>query len=205
MSRKMTMNLLSLYNYDESLFDNLVLPEGIDKDTLVNNLLLDTVSQEVLYADPDIMKQAIGIWSKKELPVWQRLKDTLDIRGTYNPIYNYDRNEEITNDHTKNTTESENHNTNKGKDTTKVSQGSFNTNDLTQVSQQDNELGSGNDEYGKDIVEGDHTFNAHLYGNIGVTTTQEMIREELSIDEINILDYIIDSFKNRFILSVYNI
>ena len=205
MSRKMTMNLLSLYNYDESLFDNLVLPEGIDKDTLVNNLLLDTVSQEVLYADPDIMKQAIGIWSKKELPVWQRLKDTLDIRGTYNPIYNYDRNEEITNDHTKNTTESENHNMNKGKDTTKVSQGSFNTNDLTQVSQQDNELGSGNDENGRDVFTGDHTFNAHLYGNIGVTTTQEMIKDELSIDEINILDYIIDSFKNRFILSVYNI
>lgn len=205
MSRKMTMNLLSLYNYDESLFDNLVLPEGIDKDTLVNNLLLDTVSQEVLYADPDIMKQAIGIWSKKELPVWQRLKDTLDIRGTYNPIYNYDRNEEITNDHTKNTTESENHNLNKGTDTTKVSQGSFNSNDLTQVNQQDNILGSGNDENGKDTFTGDHTFNAHLYGNIGVTTTQEMIKEELSIDEINILDYIIDSFKNRFILSVYNI
>lgn len=205
MSRKMTMNLLSLYNYDESLFDNLVLPEGIDKDTLVNNLLLDTVSQEVLYADPDIMKQAIGMWSKKELPVWQRLKDTLDIRGTYNPIYNYDRNEEITNDHTKNTTESENHNTNKGTDTTKVSQGSFNSNDLTQVNQQDNILGSGNDENGKDTFTGDHTFNAHLYGNIGVTTTQQMIREELSIDEINILDYIIDSFKKRFILSVYNI
>lgn len=205
MSRKMTMNLLSLYNYDESLFDNLVLPEGIDKDTLVNNLLLDTVSQEVLYADPDIMKQAIGMWSKKELPVWQRLKDTLDIRGTYNPIYNYDRNEEITNDHTSNTTESENHNTNKGTDTTKVSQGSFNSNDLTQVNQQDNILGSGNDENGRDTFTGDHTFNAHLYGNIGVTTTQEMIKEELSIDEINILDYIIDSFKNRFILSVYNI
>ena len=205
MSRKMTMNLLSLYNYDESLFDNLVLPEGIDKDTLVNNLLLDTVSQEVLYADPDIMKQAIGMWSKKELPVWQRLKDTLDIRGTYNPIYNYDRNEEITNDHTSNTTESENHNTNKGTDTTKVSQGSFNSNDLTQVNQQDNILGSGNDETGRDRFTGDHTFNAHLYGNIGVTTTQEMIREELSIDEINILDYIIDSFKKRFILSVYNI
>lgn len=205
MSRKMTMNLLSLYNYDESLFDNLVLPEGIDKDTLVNNLLLDTVSQEVLYADPDIMKQAIGIWSKKELPVWQRLKDTLDIRGTYNPIYNYDRNEEITNDHTSNTTESENHNTNKGTDTTKVSQGSFNSNDLTQVNQQDNILGSGNDENGRDTFTGDHTFNAHLYGNIGVTTTQQMIKEELSIDEINILDYIIDSFKNRFILSVYNI
>lgn len=205
MARKMTMNLLSLYNYDESLFDNLVLPEGIDKDTLVNNLLLDTVSQEVLYADPDIMKQAIGMWSKKELPVWQRLKDTLDIRGTYNPIYNYDRNEEITNDHTKNTTESENHNTNKGTDTTKVSQGSFNSNDLTQVNQQDNILGSGNDENGRDTFTGDHTFNAHLYGNIGVTTTQQMIKEELSIDEINILDYIIDSFKNRFILSVYNI
>ena len=205
MARKMTMNLLSLYNYDESLFDNLVLPEGIDKDTLVNNLLLDTVSQEVLYADPDIMKQAIGMWSKKELPVWQRLKDTLDIRGTYNPIHNYDRTEEITNDHTKNTTESENHNTNRGKDTTKVSQGSFNANDLTQVNQQDNILGSGNDENGRDTFTGDHTFNAHLYGNIGVTTTQEMIREELSIDEINILDYIIDSFKNRFILSVYNI
>ena len=40
-------------------------------------------------------------------------------------------------------------------------------------------------------------------GNIGVTTTQSMIREEREIDTFNLMDYIIDSFKKRFCILVY--
>ena len=40
-------------------------------------------------------------------------------------------------------------------------------------------------------------------GNIGVTTTQQMIQQERDIVQFNIYDYITESFKNRFCISVY--
>lgn len=40
-------------------------------------------------------------------------------------------------------------------------------------------------------------------GNIGVTTTQKMIAEQREVAEFNIIDYITESFKNRFCLLVY--
>lgn len=49
-----------------------------------------------------------------------------------------------------------------------------------------------------------HLHNAHLHGNIGVTTPAQMIEGELSIiPKINVIDYIVNSFKNRFCLLVY--
>lgn len=40
-------------------------------------------------------------------------------------------------------------------------------------------------------------------GNIGITTTQQMINEEREVDKFNLMDYIIDRFKQRFCLLVY--
>ena len=40
-------------------------------------------------------------------------------------------------------------------------------------------------------------------GNIGVTTTQKMIAEQREVAEFNIIDYITESFKNRFCLLIY--
>ena len=43
---------------------------------------------------------------------------------------------------------------------------------------------------------GQHELRAH--GNIGVTTTQEMIKQEREISRFNIYDFIIEDFKMRF-------
>ena len=40
-------------------------------------------------------------------------------------------------------------------------------------------------------------------GNIGITTTQQMIKEEREVNEFNIYDYIINDFKQRFCLLIY--
>lgn len=48
---------------------------------------------------------------------------------------------------------------------------------------------------------GEHTLHAH--GNIGVTTTQQMIQQEREVDMFNIYDIIINDFKNRFCILVY--
>ena len=81
------LSLRGLYLYDNSLFDNLVVPDIIDKDVLITNLLAETSELEVLYPDSDYMKALIGYWSQKQLPIWQKYADTLGIE--YDPLDNY--------------------------------------------------------------------------------------------------------------------
>ena len=49
--------------------------------------------------------------------------------------------------------------------------------------------------------EGEHELHAH--GNIGVTTTQKLIREQRNIDLFNLYDIIIEDFKMRFCILIY--
>lgn len=54
----------------------------------------------------------------------------------------------------------------------------------------------------KDDTEITHTSRIH--GNIGVTTSQQMLEQELEVaPKLNIMNVIIESFKNRFCLLVY--
>lgn len=54
----------------------------------------------------------------------------------------------------------------------------------------------------KDDTEITHTSRIH--GNIGVTTSQQMLEQELEVaHKLNIMNVIIESFKNRFCLLVY--
>lgn len=89
-----TMTLIGMYNWDNTLFDNLQVPDGIDKATLIDSILIRSGEFEVLYSDFDFMKFSIGAWSRKWYPTLERWIDALSI--TYNPLENYDRQEEWT-------------------------------------------------------------------------------------------------------------
>ena len=78
----------------QSLFDNLVIPEGLTKDTLVDNIMLRGGDFEVMYGDPEFMRRAIGAWSLKWQPTFERWVKALAIE--YNPLENYDRIEDWT-------------------------------------------------------------------------------------------------------------
>ena len=83
------MTLIGMMQWDEHLFDSLVLPDGIDKDLFINSLLMQGGEFEVLYPNPAIMKTSIGIWSTKWFRTFKEwLKGT---HAEWNPIYNYDR------------------------------------------------------------------------------------------------------------------
>lgn len=91
MSTFQRLTLIGLYNYDNSLFDNMTLPEGYDKDTLVETLLLEHGEKCVLYTDFDFMKYSFGVVSRKWALELQKIYEALT--AEYNPIENYDRNE----------------------------------------------------------------------------------------------------------------
>lgn len=50
----------------------------------------------------------------------------------------------------------------------------------------------------------ERSTDSHIHGNIGVTTSQQMLESELMIaPKLNIFNYIIDSFKKRFCIMVW--
>ena len=47
-----TLSIRGLYQYDNTLFDEMFLPDGLDKDTLVQNLVAELAEVEVIYPSP---------------------------------------------------------------------------------------------------------------------------------------------------------
>ena len=76
---------------NDDLFKNLSLPEGLNKQTLTDNILLRGGEFEVSYPDPTATQSLIGIWSNKMQPTFERWVNALAI--DYAPLENYDRHE----------------------------------------------------------------------------------------------------------------
>ena len=84
------MDLVGLYNYDQTLLDSLTLPEDLEdkRDIIKENILLETAERELIYPDVTFLKYAIGIWSQKQSPIWEEFYKTTQYE--YNPIWNVD-------------------------------------------------------------------------------------------------------------------
>ena len=56
MARGSRISIYGLYTYDPTLFDGLSLPDQLDAETFVDNLIMDCSDMEVLYPDAEFMK-----------------------------------------------------------------------------------------------------------------------------------------------------
>lgn len=68
-----------LVGYPE-LFDDLKVPDSVSKETVCNQLLVDTLELEVLYADGPAMRRALGVYSETMLPSWTRYAEALGLK-----------------------------------------------------------------------------------------------------------------------------
>lgn len=94
MSRGANLSIMGLYNHDSTIFDYMAFPEDFtteQKETVRDNILVECAELECLYPNPTVMKNIIGIWSKKEVPYWDRMYKAALLE--YNPIENYRRSE----------------------------------------------------------------------------------------------------------------
>ena len=94
--------LFAMYKYDPSILNDIILPEGIDKQLFINELLLSCGEFGVIYTDPGFLKFAVAHWANKwnhTFSEWLK-----GISAEYNPIYNYDRYEESTDTDSKSST-----------------------------------------------------------------------------------------------------
>ena len=187
---KATLSILGLYKFEPTLFDLMQLPSGIDKTTLVNNLVTELAEVEILYPDADMLKPMIGAWSAKMLDNWTKLYNTTIL--SYNPIENYDRTET-------GSTREGGSDTSTGQSTSTEAVAAYNADPtLTKPKSVDSGDSTATTRYG-------HTtqHDLHVHGNIGVMSSQSMIREEREIDTFNVYDEIINDFARRFCIMVF--
>ena len=215
---------------DNDLFVNLTLPEGIDKDILTNNILLKGADFEVMYSDPYFLQDAIGMWSGKWQRTFEKWVDALAIE--YNPLENYDRKEDWSdtlNRGVKTNARRDSGNTRTFDNTDTTTPGTTITEE-TQVSAYDSSsyqpsqqvttsptgdgdvlahAGTIKDEYGEG-TSGSETENSktvrdgRIHGNIGVTTSQQMLEAELDIAAWNLYEHITDIFLEEFVIPIYS-
>ena len=202
MSTMQRQTLIGYYNYDPTLFDNLTLPEGYDKELFINTLLLEHGEKLVLYSNPDFMKGAIGIWCKKWENELKRIYTALT--AEYNPIHNYDRNEEYTD--TEGIKSSAGHKATNSPDYTSENTISADNASAYQPDRKNEVKGKTSDLSETSNGKTDRTLQhyAHLYGNIGVTTSVQMWTEEVKARmEFNLYDTAGRIFANELLIGIY--
>ena len=197
-----TVSIVGLYTYNPDLFSDWFIPDEMtdfDFDVLIANLLYETAELEAVIANPQWMQWAIGTWSAKQAPVWLELYKTQHY--VYNPIHNYDRDESLTLQRYQSSTFSVD---NAGTDTSNEYIAAFNDSGTTAATPKAKvTIDKGTKQYGGDSLNYTDTHTAHISGNIGVMSTQDMINQQRETVQFNLYDYIIQDFKNRFCLQVY--
>ena len=189
-SAKITLTGLSQYYSmrNMSLWDGFILPDGIDRDVLVDTIILRGGEFEVLYAEPEFYKQAINAFFRKHNRTFTKWYEALQLE--YNPIENYDRLEEW-NDKSIGKSNDES----SGSVTNKVS--AYNTSNLQAVSKDDTTASSDTS------MENENIRKGRTHGNIGVTTSQQMLQSELDINAWNLYEHIADMFCDELTIMVY--
>lgn len=193
------MTVEGLYNYKDTLFNEFNVPDGMDKQIAIDTICMRSREMEVLYPNLEFFAMRIGMWSRKHQYNWKKLYDTTLLE--YNPIENYDRMEEWN-------------------DTDTESGSSTVTNEIMNtgtVTEQNTAFNAGLADHAKEISDNDttnngsgtnkrdakHTRSGRTHGNIGVTTSQQMIQSEREVAIFNIYDIIAESFVENFCLMVY--
>lgn len=83
------LTLIGIHNYTKgAIWDNLVLPSGIDKDILTNEIMKKCGEFPILYPDPDFLKIQIEMWSKKWLHNFERWNNVYN--AEYEALFNLD-------------------------------------------------------------------------------------------------------------------
>lgn len=205
----------ALLDWDPTLFDDMVLPEDLDdEDGVVRKLITDDIilrhgDTPLFIPEPTVMKYYIHSWSLKMQPVFQRMWNACI--AEYDPIENYNRSEyrtETTEDTMGNTRTLDTATDTTGTNTTENSVSAENVStfepDNKTVETPDLNVADTGTITDDGSYDGSLTIDSNIHGNIGVTTSQQMLEQELTlVPKLDIIRIISDSWAAEFCLSVY--
>lgn len=189
MAWRTKLSLLGLYNWDSTIFDGLKLPSELNKEELVNNLLMELAELTVLYTDSDFMKKAITSWSTIRYHTWERMAKVL--YEDYEPFINIKRDEVRTI-----LQERDLRGTGENNTSTKVNAWE------TEIPQDSTSSNSDSSTTDTGTVKTTETF--HVEGDSAITDAQDVLKKELDVRlQYDMYRIIIEEFKQRFCLLIY--
>lgn len=202
------MNLINVIEFYESqnldIFDGIILPDGLDKDIVVNTILDMSATYIPLYTDYNLFNMKNKVFFQRNLDNFTLMYQAL--KEEYNPIHNYDRYEDRDEERNINEENGRNIDDTVTRDLFTENQVSaFDTNEYQKQSRildQGNETTKTSDNYNSNSNDMYRTRN-HLYGNIGVTTSQQMLESEIDLrKKYNIYEIIARMWYNEFMIRV---
>lgn len=210
------LSLVGLYKAAPEILDLFTIPDGLDKDIAISTIMDETAELSLIDISPPSLKWRIGIWSKGQLWKWTELYNTM--LYDYNPIHNYDRTENEALKETRkltwknNAQESMAQNIGDVEDVeSATSKAGYNTGEMVlSDSTKDNntryrrsESGAVTNQENKNTGTVKHDNSKRMYGNIGVTSTQELIKQQREVVDFNIYKIIAEDFKEKFCIMLY--
>ena len=192
---RMTLN--GMYQYDPTLFDGVVLPDGMNKTLMVNQIIRQSGDLFPYYQAPPQVKTAITEWFARRKDNFAKLWQ--GFTAEYNPIENYDRQEDST--ETPNITHTL---SNSGQDasTNEADVQGYNGTDYVPNSRTKSSGTSSTN--GTDTESGTRTYTSRIHGNIGVTTSAQMLEGELALRKsMDIYALIAAEFETDNLIQVY--
>lgn len=224
-----TLTLIGLYQHglrrDKNIFASLSFPEGIDKDIVINNFLVQGGDFEVLYPDPDLFDKCMEFFSEKWKRTFEKWMEVMSIE--YAPLENYNRLEAWSDSFSESEDNSLSESLSSSESTsTSASDSTSNSvtvdNDISAfnistlqpdtsaatsaATAGESDVLSHHDNYEeKGLIAGREKENlsmhrGRVHGNIGVMTTQSMYWEEWELDKLNIYDEIYILFAKEFLI-----
>lgn len=215
------VTLWGFYNYtDKKLFDNILLPEAINKEDLVNLIMIECGDLFPYYQQPYYLQMQIENFFKRKYDGFSKMAAAL--AAEYDPLENYDRKEEWTDkgsessksntsENVKGVAHDETSDSSSGSATGEVSAMDSDTfvNDnrsTTSSSGSSNATTSNESTRGisnTDSKDNEATHSGRIHGNIGVTTAMQMVKEELALREYDLLERIVRLFEKDVIIQLY--
>lgn len=216
--------IATLYDYDNTIFTNIYI-KGVSKDQLIEHFLLSYGDLTPVYQDPSYLHRHVTSVARSLQWSIDHLWEVTQLE--YNPIENYDRIESWEDKgggtFQKGKVDTE-ETFNKGDITTtfgKVTDSThkvaaFNSSD-PEVANTDNTTDSGSDSqtFGADSSHGSvtngldesttkGTHEGRIHGNIGVTTSQQMMQSEIDLTKAyNFLDEVCKLYADRLLIGVW--
>lgn len=157
------------------------------RENVINKLCLDTQEYPCIYNDFSQMQTAIKVVTDTYRASFKRWFDALQLK--YNAIENYDRTEE-----TFDTRDYE----------SKSESSAGSKNDVTAYDASDYVPESRAEEQGKTSNTANDKYSrmSHVHGNIGVTSSQDMLMQEIKVGYFNLVQNIVEVYKNELVIRV---
>lgn len=223
------LSLWALNNYleeDGGVFKNVTLTDKLNLTTCIDTIIEKWGTCDLIISDPRIVVRRTQLFFLKNYDNFDKMAEAL--LAEYNPIENYDRYEDTTEARdidksggNQSSASGEGSASSGGTNTvggynTEHQISAMNSNDYqkrnkditsprtdtysNQSTSSDSSTASGSFD---ETTDDDFTRTSHIHGNIGVTTSQQMIQSEIELRKFNIYDYIADLYAGEFLYRVW--